>query len=226
MTTMGLSPRARMGRFGLRGFPMRPSELRLIGVIGLVGAFAVLGVTLALAYQQPASETDGMMGGGMMGGGGMLGPTGLLLVIVAIILIVFAVIAIFLPSGEQAGISSGSPPPPQAPLPPPISPPPQAAPSPPLAAPAAATPTAPSSSLPEGDRLLLLLEGDERRLFMRIQERGGVVLQKDLVTSSAEFSKAKVTRLLDKLERKGLVARERAGMTNRIRIVPPEQRST
>ena len=33
------------------------------------------------------------------------------------------------------------------------------------------------------------------------------------------FSKAKVTRVLDRLEAKGLVVRERSGMTNRVRIV-------
>jgi len=201
---------------------MRSSDLRLIGFVALVGAFALLGLSLAAAWTQPATDGGGMMDGlgGMMGSGGSLSPLGMLLVIASIILIVFAFFAILWPQEERAA-TPGSPtvfaaP---APSPPQVSALPNAAPVPPAA------PMASPLPAPEGDRLLRLLEGDERRLFMRIQERGGVVLQKDLVTSSAEFSKAKVTRLLDKLERKGLVARERAGMTNRIRIVPPEQRT-
>lgn len=62
-----------------------------------------------------------------------------------------------------------------------------------------------------------LLSGDERKMFRRIVDEGGEVLQKDLVAVGI-FSKAKVTRLLDKLERKGLIVRERYGATNRIRI--------
>jgi uncharacterized membrane protein len=61
------------------------------------------------------------------------------------------------------------------------------------------------------------LDEDERRLYLRIREAGGTALQRDLVASGA-FSKAKVTRLLDKLERKGLVVRERYGATNRVRL--------
>lgn len=62
-----------------------------------------------------------------------------------------------------------------------------------------------------------LLSGDERKMFRRIVDEGGEVLQKDLVAVGI-FSKAKVTRLLDKLEGKGLVVRERYGATNRVRV--------
>ena len=61
------------------------------------------------------------------------------------------------------------------------------------------------------------LSAEERNLFSEIQRRGGSAYQKDLVALGT-FSRAKVTRLLDKLEAKGLVVRERHGMTNRIRI--------
>jgi uncharacterized membrane protein len=61
------------------------------------------------------------------------------------------------------------------------------------------------------------LSAEERNLFSEIHRRGGSVYQKDLVALGT-FSRAKVTRLLDKLEAKGLVVRERHGMTNRIRI--------
>jgi len=61
------------------------------------------------------------------------------------------------------------------------------------------------------------LKEDERRLYGMIADRGGEVLQRDLVASE-EFSKAKVTRLLDKLEGRGLIKRERHGMTNLVKL--------
>ena len=66
--------------------------------------------------------------------------------------------------------------------------------------------------------LVKLLDEDERRMYLEIRERGGELLQRDLVALGT-FSKSKVTRVLDKLERKGLVVRERHGMTNRVRLV-------
>lgn len=59
---------------------------------------------------------------------------------------------------------------------------------------------------------------DEGRLYEMIAESGGEMLQMHIVSSEV-FSKAKVTRLLDKLEKRGLVIRERHGMTNRVRII-------
>ena len=44
------------------------------------------------------------------------------------------------------------------------------------------------------------------------------MLQKNIVAKRI-FSQAKVTRLLDKLENRGLIVRERYGMTNKIRII-------
>lgn len=64
---------------------------------------------------------------------------------------------------------------------------------------------------------LRLLTGDEQSLYRRIIAAGGAVLQKDLVGIGL-FSGPKVTRILDRLEAKGLIARERHGMTNRIRV--------
>ncbi len=76
------------------------------------------------------------------------------------------------------------------------------------------------SKLPseEVQRLAIkLLSGDERKMFRRIVDGGGEVLQRDLVAEGT-FSKAKVTRVLDKLERKGLILRERYGSTNKVRV--------
>ena len=63
-----------------------------------------------------------------------------------------------------------------------------------------------------------LLNGDERNLYQLLASSGGEMLQKDIVAKNV-FSKAKVTRLLDKLEEKGIILRERHGMTNRIKLV-------
>ncbi|MGB2826532.1 MAG: hypothetical protein WBC49_07860 [Thermoplasmata archaeon] len=62
------------------------------------------------------------------------------------------------------------------------------------------------------------LGADELRLYEMIRDAGGEILQMHVVSAKI-FSKAKVTRLLDKLEKRGLVVRERHGMTNRIRII-------
>ncbi len=75
-----------------------------------------------------------------------------------------------------------------------------------------------TSEPPPAERDLTGLPVDERRLYDRIEEAGGEMLQMNLV-ASGEFSKSKVTRLLDRLESRGLIVRERKGMTNRIRLV-------
>lgn len=62
------------------------------------------------------------------------------------------------------------------------------------------------------------LKEDERRLYDMIADGGGEMLQRDLV-ASGKFSKAKVTRLLDKLEGRELIKRERHGMTNLVKLV-------
>ncbi|MCK4367020.1 MAG: hypothetical protein KAW84_03635 [Thermoplasmata archaeon] len=62
---------------------------------------------------------------------------------------------------------------------------------------------------------LRLLEGDERRVYRKVVEAGGEILQKDIV-SEVPFSKAKVSRIIDKLEERGLISKERHGYTNKI----------
>lgn len=83
---------------------------------------------------------------------------------------------------------------------------------------------APEKSGPEApltDRALNLLQEDERAVYRRLLHEGGQVLQKDLRRMVA-FSGPKMTRVLDRLERKGLVVRERHGMTNRVRLQESE----
>jgi len=73
------------------------------------------------------------------------------------------------------------------------------------------------------EQVLAFLAGDEKALYRRIVASGGAVLQKDLVGAGG-FSGSKLTRLLDRLESKGLVTRERFGMTNRVRLSDAWQR--
>ena len=61
-----------------------------------------------------------------------------------------------------------------------------------------------------------VLEGDERRLYNLILSKKSA-LQKELVYES-RFPKAKVTRLLEKLDRKGLISRKPYGNTNKISV--------
>lgn len=83
--------------------------------------------------------------------------------------------------------------------------------------PSAAPPAGPAPSLDDSHRRLL--DEDEQRLYDLVVARNGDVPQGDLVALSG-FSKAKVSRVIDRLEQKGLVLRVRRGMGNRI-VVPP-----
>lgn len=57
----------------------------------------------------------------------------------------------------------------------------------------------------------LLLE--EKTVLEKVIEANGAIFQSDLVEKTG-FTKVKVTRILDKLEGRGLIERKRRGMTN------------
>jgi uncharacterized membrane protein len=78
-----------------------------------------------------------------------------------------------------------------------------------------ATPPAPSSEVEAA--VVKLLDEDEKLLYTRLRAEDREVLQRDIVAWGT-FSAPKVSRLLDRLETKGLVVRERHGMTNRVRL--------
>jgi uncharacterized membrane protein len=67
--------------------------------------------------------------------------------------------------------------------------------------------------------IMRLLTGDERTMFKAIVDAGGEALQKDLILRT-KMSNAKVSRLLEKLEQKSVITKERHGATNRIKIKP------
>lgn len=74
------------------------------------------------------------------------------------------------------------------------------------------------AAIPENKNAALLaaslLDGDEKILFREILDTKEI-LQRELILKTG-FSEPKVSRLLDKLERRGLILRQRDGMGNRI----------
>ncbi|MCX9012447.1 MAG: MarR family transcriptional regulator [Candidatus Methanoperedens sp.] len=67
------------------------------------------------------------------------------------------------------------------------------------------------------DAVLTALEGDEKKLVKEIADHGGEMLQNELVLS-LNFSKAKVSRILSDLEKRGLVVKKHHGLTNKIAL--------
>jgi len=57
------------------------------------------------------------------------------------------------------------------------------------------------------------LSKEEKKVFDKVVEAEGTIFQSDLVEKTG-LSKVKVTRLLDRLEGRGLIERKRRGMTN------------
>ncbi|MBI4018271.1 MAG: MarR family transcriptional regulator [Candidatus Aenigmarchaeota archaeon] len=60
--------------------------------------------------------------------------------------------------------------------------------------------------------ILSKLDTDEKKIYDMVAESGGI-FQSEVVEKSG-MSKVKITRLLDRLESKGVVERKRRGMTN------------
>jgi Uncharacterized membrane-associated protein/domain len=75
----------------------------------------------------------------------------------------------------------------------------------------------PKANIDPTDVLLRALEGDERKTIELIAAKGGRILQNELV-NSLDFSKAKVSRVLMNLERRGIVTKKKYGLTNCISI--------
>lgn len=94
--------------------------------------------------------------------------------------------------------------------------------APPSAGPATPAPPPPGQAPPLDASHRRLLDEDEQRLYDIVLARNGDVPQGDLVPLSG-FSKAKVSRVIDRLEQKGLVLRLRRGMGNRVVVPPAEQ---
>ncbi|MFH1637383.1 MAG: MarR family transcriptional regulator [Candidatus Woesearchaeota archaeon] len=57
------------------------------------------------------------------------------------------------------------------------------------------------------------LKGDEKTVIKQVVKAEGTIFQSDLVDKTG-LTKVKMTRILDKLEGKGIIERRRRGMTN------------
>lgn len=57
------------------------------------------------------------------------------------------------------------------------------------------------------------LVGDDKKVFDVVVESDGSIFQSELVEKT-EINKVKITRILDRLEGKGIIERKRRGMTN------------
>ncbi|MCX8163142.1 MAG: hypothetical protein N3D10_01150 [Candidatus Micrarchaeota archaeon] len=64
------------------------------------------------------------------------------------------------------------------------------------------------------NEILKLLSNEEKIIFQKIIDSAGAILQSELIDESKGFSKVKVSRILDKLEGRGLIERKRRGMSN------------
>lgn len=62
-------------------------------------------------------------------------------------------------------------------------------------------------------KIISKLNNEEKAVFDKIIESEGTIFQSELVEKT-KFTKVKITRILDKLEGRGLVERRRRGMTN------------
>ena len=67
------------------------------------------------------------------------------------------------------------------------------------------------------DAVLTALEGDEKKLIKEIADHSGEMLQNELVLS-LNFSKAKISRMLTDLEKRGLVVKKQYGLTNKVAL--------
>ena len=189
--------------------------MKVIAAVLAVAAIVILVYSLLTGVPAEEDTTDHM---GMWDPDRAYSDYGLVVIVAASFLIAVAVMFILL--REE-----------YVPLPPSMTPPP---PPPPEKAPAAEPVPVPDAAPPEGPEekaarpteeveaeenylVLRLLSGDERTMFKAIMDSKGEALQKDLMQRT-NMSNAKVSRVLEKLEQKGVVSKERYGSTNRIRI--------
>ncbi len=176
----------------------------VVAVLAIVAAVGLGGAMLMTGTMMGGGPGGGMMGGGFGAGAGVV----VLIVLAVIVAIVALAFAFRSPRGQRPMVA--------------VAPPMAYVPVPPAPTATSAPPAAPAGDAARLERLqeaavVRALDEDERRLYLQVREAGGTALQRDLVASGT-FSKAKVTRLLDKLERRGLVVRERYGATNRVRL--------
>ncbi len=73
-------------------------------------------------------------------------------------------------------------------------------------------------------KIMAELSEEDSLIFEKIIEAQGTIFQSDLVDKT-QLTKVKVTRILDKLEGRGLIERKRRGMTNVVILKPAQNTS-
>jgi len=63
-----------------------------------------------------------------------------------------------------------------------------------------------------------LLTNDEKEMIEVIKKNKGAITQKE-ITNLLDFPKARVSRVITKLEQKGLIKKVKYGMTNKILLI-------
>ncbi|MDD1770551.1 MAG: MarR family transcriptional regulator [Methanomassiliicoccales archaeon] len=175
---------------------MRTSRALAVVLIAIGAVLLIVGVLAPSGH-------FGMMGGGTAS----YSTTNLLLIVAGIVMTVVGIVLLFVK--EESVTVSPSDHPVLAQAPPPV----------PKGPDLQLEPNEASTTVEEEqarDELVLrLLSGDERVLYKTIADSGGVALQKDIIART-KMSDAKVSRTIDRLVEKGLVKKERYGVTNRI----------
>lgn len=186
-------------------------------IAAVLAIIAIVLLAYALFMGEPAEE-DPAERPGMWGSDISYPTTGLALIVAASFLIAVAVMFILLRE-EYVPLPPSMSPPPPPPTGERADPVPEAAPVTPVPEPVASNdPRPPEEVAVEENYLVLrLLTGDERAMFKAIMDTGGEALQKDLMQRT-KMSNAKVSRVLEKLEQKGVISKERHGSTNKVRI--------
>ncbi len=69
----------------------------------------------------------------------------------------------------------------------------------------------------DAEDIAKLLPDSEKQIFLIVMDHNGEIRQSDVVAESG-MSKAKVSRVLDSLENRGIIVRIRSGMGNIVRV--------
>ncbi len=176
----------------------------------VLAAIAIVLLAYAILTEEPTTETTGPG----MGDGHIYTSENLIVIVASSFLIAVAVMFLIMKEEYE-------PLPPQMTTPKP--PPTPAVDEEPAAKVAEAEVAAPEAEPSEDEAakeqylVLRLLTGDERTMFKSLMDTGGTALQKDLMQRT-KMSNAKVSRVLDRLEQKGVITKERHGSTNRVSI--------
>jgi uncharacterized membrane protein len=177
-----------------------------------IAAAAIAAVAIVLlAYAIVAERSEDDVGTPGMGDKHVYTSTGLAIIVFSSFLIAIALMFILLREEYEPL------PPSMAPVRPPP-PPPEEVPVAEKRTPRAeTTEQTPDVRARESYLVLRLLSGDERTMYKAVMDAGGKALQKDLIKST-KMSNAKVSRVLDRLDEKGVITKERHGSTNLVKI--------